>query len=156
MRSRWSGVMCGNFFFNCTATTEIYPYFHTLSLHGALPISVKDRQGMTYASREDVKRALDIAETARADDQIDRALSSASDSMESLLNRRFYPEIRTQAFDWPDPLGTTSLPFTVYFDRHDVLSITPLTSGSQIVRSEERRVGKEWVSTFRSRWAPYT
>src|SRR3546814_9584290 len=53
--------------------------------------------------------------------------------MESLLNRRFYPEIRTQAFDWPDPLGTTSLPFTVYFDRHDVLSITTLTSGSQIV-----------------------
>src|SRR3546814_6667444 len=23
-------------------------------------------------------------------------------------------------------------------------------------RSEERRVGKEWVSTFRSRWSPYT
>src|SRR3546814_14980472 len=22
-------------------------------------------------------------------------------------------------------------------------------------RSEERRVGKEWVSTFRSRWSPY-
>src|SRR3546814_367311 len=95
-------------------------------------MAVKDRQGMTYASREDVKRALDIAETARADDQIDRALASATDSVESLLNRRFYPEIRTQTFDWPDPLGTTSLPFTVYFDRHDVLSITTLTSGSQI------------------------
>src|SRR3546814_11677906 len=25
-------------FFNDTATTEIYTYFHTLSLHGALPI----------------------------------------------------------------------------------------------------------------------
>src|SRR3546814_20310831 len=25
----------------------------------------------------------------------------------------------------------------------------------RIKRSEERRVGKEWVSTFRSRWAPY-
>src|SRR3546814_19747061 len=24
-----------------------------------------------------------------------------------------------------------------------------------IVRSEERRVGKEWVSTCRSRWSPY-
>src|SRR3546814_12878713 len=24
-----------------------------------------------------------------------------------------------------------------------------------IGRSEERRVGKEWVSTFRSRWSPY-
>src|SRR3546814_4112511 len=27
------------FFFNDTATTEIYSYFHTLSLHDALPIS---------------------------------------------------------------------------------------------------------------------
>src|SRR3546814_17251622 len=25
----------------------------------------------------------------------------------------------------------------------------------RIVRSEERRVGKEWVSTCRSRWSPY-
>src|SRR3546814_20229808 len=25
-----------------------------------------------------------------------------------------------------------------------------------ITRSEERRVGKEWVSTCRSRWAPYS
>src|SRR3546814_20179136 len=94
-------------------------------------MAVKDRQGMTYAYREDVKRALDIAETARADDQIDWALASASDSVESLLNRRFYPEIRTQAFDWPDPLAPTSLPFTVYFDRPDVLSITTLTSGAR-------------------------
>src|SRR3546814_16630860 len=28
------------FFFNCTATTEIYTYLHTLSLHDALPILV--------------------------------------------------------------------------------------------------------------------
>src|SRR3546814_7599640 len=25
----------------------------------------------------------------------------------------------------------------------------------QVTRSEERRVGKEWVSTCRSRWSPY-
>src|SRR3546814_15379545 len=29
------------FFFNDTATTEIYTYLHTLSLHDALPISAK-------------------------------------------------------------------------------------------------------------------
>src|SRR3546814_13918356 len=27
--------------------------------------------------------------------------------------------------------------------------------GDRIRRSEERRVGKEWVSTCRSRWSPY-
>src|SRR3546814_12697249 len=30
-----------------------------------------------------------------------------------------------------------------------------LISGISLVRSEERRVGKECVSTCRSRWAPY-
>src|SRR3546814_13038652 len=32
-------IFAGRFFFNDTATTEIYTYGHTLSLHGALPIS---------------------------------------------------------------------------------------------------------------------
>src|SRR3546814_16928312 len=31
----------------------------------------------------------------------------------------------------------------------------PLTVSSLRFRSEERRVGKECVSTFRSRWSPY-
>src|SRR3546814_11322315 len=31
-------VCCFIFFFNDTAPTEIYTYFHTLSLHDALPI----------------------------------------------------------------------------------------------------------------------
>src|SRR3546814_19498245 len=31
----------------------------------------------------------------------------------------------------------------------------PLPAGAQAVRSEERRVGKECVSTVRSRWSPY-
>src|SRR3546814_11578733 len=32
---------CDFFFFNDPATTEIYPYCHTLSLHGALPICAR-------------------------------------------------------------------------------------------------------------------
>src|SRR3546814_15838726 len=32
-------MFCVYFFFNDTATTEIYTYLHTLSLHDALPIS---------------------------------------------------------------------------------------------------------------------
>src|SRR3546814_5844410 len=34
----WCGYGCIGFFFNDTATTEIYTYGHTLSLHDALPI----------------------------------------------------------------------------------------------------------------------
>src|SRR3546814_13020632 len=33
-------ILCLFFFFNDTATTEIYTYLHTLSLHDALPIFV--------------------------------------------------------------------------------------------------------------------
>src|SRR3546814_8189753 len=35
----WSIVFVSIFFFNDTATTDIYTYCHTLSLHDALPIS---------------------------------------------------------------------------------------------------------------------
>src|SRR3546814_1537547 len=35
------------FFFNDTATTEIYTYFHTLSLHDALPISISIQSSST-------------------------------------------------------------------------------------------------------------
>lgn len=92
-----------------------------------------ERDGVTYALREDVKDALDVLETARADTQIDRVLRSATDSVEGLLGRRFYPEVRTQTFDWPDPLGTDDLPWTLYFDRHDVVSLTSVTSGGTTI-----------------------
>src|SRR3546814_14626509 len=38
---------CCFFFFDDTATPEIYPYFHPLSLHDALPISRLDSPSMT-------------------------------------------------------------------------------------------------------------
>src|SRR3546814_14153572 len=33
--------------------------------------------------------------------------------------------------------------------------VDPLPNRDHTIRSEERRVGKEWVSTCRSRWSPY-
>src|SRR3546814_17878784 len=48
-------VTCFFFFFNDTATTEIYTYCHTLSLHDALPIC---------ASRALVSRPSSAARTA--------------------------------------------------------------------------------------------
>src|SRR3546814_8837831 len=40
-----------SFFFNDTATTEIYAYGHTLSLHDALPISPSETSGWSKWSR---------------------------------------------------------------------------------------------------------
>src|SRR3546814_15023224 len=38
---------------------------------------------------------------------------------------------------------------------HGVFQRQQASAGKVEVRSEERRVGKEWVSTCRSRWSPY-
>ena len=38
-------------------------------------------------------------------------------------------------------------------ERQDIKVI--LTGKQEVIRSEERRVGKECVSTCRSRWSPY-
>src|SRR3546814_14588167 len=40
------------FFFNDPATTEIYTYFHTLSLHAALPISAYPERAVYCAAGE--------------------------------------------------------------------------------------------------------
>lgn len=90
---------------------------------------IRDRQGMTYANVEDVENALDVFETTRARSQIRRVLQSATDSVETLLARRFYPEIRTQTFRWYDDLGTADQPWTIWFDRHEVISVGTLTTG---------------------------
>lgn len=90
---------------------------------------IRDRKGMTYANEDDVKDALDVFETTRAESQIRRALSTATDSVETLLSRRFYPEIRTQTFEWYDDLGAPDQPWTIWFDRHEVISLDSLTTG---------------------------
>lgn len=44
-----------------------------------------------YATREQVKQALDLAESARPNAQIDRALQAATRSIDALCHRHFYP-----------------------------------------------------------------
>lgn len=91
---------------------------------------IRDRQGMTYANVEDVENALDVFETTRARSQIRRVLQSATDSVETLLARRFYPEIRTQTFRWYDELGTVDQPWAIWLDRHEVTAVTSVTTGA--------------------------
>src|SRR3546814_12336901 len=51
-----------------------------------------------------------------------------------------YPNSASTSFPYPTVTG--QLPYPEYFSVSDL-------------RSEERRVGKACVSTFRSRWSPY-
>jgi hypothetical protein len=89
----------------------------------------------TYASREDVKSALDFAETARNDRAVDRALVSATSSVEALLLRRFYPETDTRYFNWPDRNGAR--PWRLWLGRDELVSVTTLTAGGDAIAASD-------------------
>lgn len=82
--------------------------------------------GVWYCTREDVKLALDFAETARADTRIDRAIEAASRGAEQFLHRRFYPWTGTRYFSWPDPAYRTA--WRLWLDADELISVTTLSA----------------------------
>lgn len=91
--------------------------------------------GIRYTSREAVKEALDIKESAKRDSQIDRAIESASRSVEGILRRRFYPWVGTRYFDWPDRVSPTS--YRLWLDENEVVSVTSIVSGADTITASE-------------------
>lgn len=83
--------------------------------------------GVWYATREDVKRALDAKETARNNGQIDRALEAASRGVEALCHRVFAPTLDTRHFDWPNP--QTAAPERLWLDGNELISLSAISSG---------------------------
>lgn len=84
-----------------------------------------------YATREDVKGALDFKQTARADRAIDRALATGAQAIEGLCHRRFYPEQATRFFDWPN--GQYARPWRLWLDASELISVTSVTSGGMAI-----------------------
>ncbi|MEU1372985.1 hypothetical protein ABZ442_04885 [Streptomyces triculaminicus] len=87
--------------------------------------------GVWYATREDVKEALDFKETARSNGRIDRALEAASRSVEGQLHRRFYPQTATRYWDWPNEQGAR--PWRLWLDDSELISVTALASGGTAI-----------------------
>lgn len=79
-----------------------------------------------YATRESVKRALDVAETARADNQIDQALAGATRTIAGYMHRTFYPTQASRTFDWPNyqyaPYGK------LWLEEDELISLTSVVS----------------------------
>ena len=84
-----------------------------------------------YCTREDVKSALDSAETARNNVQIDRAIESATEAIFGLTHRVFYPWTGVRYFDWPnDQHASTG---RLWLDQNELVSVSSLTtSGTSI------------------------
>lgn len=86
-------------------------------------------------TREDVKRALDSAETARNDAQVDRAIDAATLTIEGLTHRRFYPQVGTRHKDWPS--SQVGPAWRLYLDADELISVTTLVAGAIIIASSD-------------------
>src|SRR5690242_2531543 len=84
-----------------------------------------------YATREEIKAELDVKETARSNARIDRALADATEAVEGLTHRVFYPVQDTRKMDWPPRTGAT--PWILRLDANELISVTSLTSGSSAI-----------------------
>ncbi len=89
--------------------------------------------GVWYATREVVKEALDVAQTAYSDRQVDRCIESASRTVEGVLHRRFYPWTGTRYFEWP----TDADSWRLWLDDADLLTVTTLTAGGVAIAASD-------------------
>lgn len=84
-----------------------------------------------YATREDVRHAVDAAGTTRDNVEIDRALAASTNKVNGALKRDFAPWTGVKYFDWPS--YDTSV-FRIYVDSdQELISISALTSGGQAI-----------------------
>lgn len=81
--------------------------------------------GVWYATVEDVRGALDAAESRRSDTQIRRALESGSRSVEGQLRRVFYPELATRYKDWPNYQYADT--WRLWLDKDELISVSTLS-----------------------------
>src|SRR5690242_383360 len=93
---------------------------------------------MWYATRESVKRALDVKTTARSDSEIDDVLAGATDDLDGMLQRTFIPELTTRVFDYP--AGQYARSWKLWLDRNELISVVELESGGKVIDPEQYRV----------------
>lgn len=83
-----------------------------------------------YCTREDVKHALDVKETARNNTQIDRAIAAGARSIDEQMHRLpggFLPTVATRLFDWPAEYSDNW--YRLWLDEDELISVTSITAG---------------------------
>jgi hypothetical protein len=91
--------------------------------------------GVFYATRESVKNALDIKETALSNTEVDSAIDAASRTVEGMLHRKFYPWTGTRYFNWPNFQYARS--HVLYLEQDELISVNSLTSGGEAIASTD-------------------
>lgn len=94
-----------------------------------------------YTTREKVKTAMDWKETSRNNTRVDDALQSSATDIEGCLHRRFYPEIATRKWDWPN--YSLSPAWALELGDNDLISITTLTAGGIVIPSTDYKLKRD-------------
>lgn len=90
-----------------------------------------------YCTREQVKAAADVKETARNNDQVDRLIAGSTDSIESdQLFRRFYPQVDTRTFEWPCEINYRYGTRTFSLGRDELVSVTTVMVDGVVVGTD--------------------
>src|SRR3546814_19204781 len=134
------------FFFNDTATPEIYTYGHTLSLHDALPIF--PLAGLRWLRVLRVGTLLIRLQRLGLIDMRGWAIYGLFSRYYYLLIEELSDRVMVRLF------GRLQQEIGASDDLSRRLLQEVVRPRKQRLRSEERRVGKECVRPFRSRWSP--
>src|SRR3954462_11668517 len=86
----------------------------------------------TYCTREDVLTVLGNSTSARSWPRIDRAIESATTSIDARVHRTFHPTTATRYFNWPDD-SSSALSCGLGLDATARLQPTPLPSGGTTI-----------------------
>lgn len=89
--------------------------------------------GVSYTTRESVMDALDVKASAYSSNEIDKAILSASENVESLCRRSFAPMLDTRY--WPYPNVSQNEAWTLWLDGSELISLTSFVAGGITVPS---------------------
>ena len=92
---------------------------------------------VAYCSREDVKSAADILQTADYNVHVDSAITAARADVDRLCKRRFYNVDETHYWDWPN--FTAAYPWRIWFDEAELadttVNVPVVTTGGTVIPS---------------------
>lgn len=88
--------------------------------------------GVWYTTREKVKAAVDVKNSARANEQIDRIIGDISQQIEDELRRVLHPHLEAFVYDYPHPDRPT--PWRIWFGgKREIIELLALdTDGTNI------------------------
>lgn len=94
-----------------------------------------------YTTRDKVKAAMDWKESSRNNSRVDDALQSSAVDIDGCMHRRFYPEIATRKWDWPN--FNLSPSWILELGDNDLISIDTLTAGGVIIPSTDYKLRRD-------------